>query len=361
MGSIRTYKRKLILTATQEKTLNSWIGACRVVYNLGLQVRIEAWQKSKKSVSKFDLIKQLTSLRNGFKWIEDVPANSLTNAIYRLDHSYNRFFNNGSGFPKFATKRKFKSISFRQYMSANGNKLRIPKIGYVKMFKDAPVLGDIKTVTVKKELSGYFAYIVCDNTLIKATCTKSIGIDMGITQFAADSNGGFIANPKHYIRYENRLRVENRSLARKVRYSKSWRKQVYRLSILHQKISNVRLDFLHKQSSMIAKSNGVVYLEDLKINNMVKNHSLSKHILDAGWGIFKIQLSYKTKLQLVNPKYTSQMCFACGCINKDNRPNQQLFKCVSCGYTDNADTNAAKNIKHKGIMLDRKREGLPCA
>lgn len=184
---------------------------------------------------------------------------------------------------------------------------------------------------------------------------------MGLTHFCIDSNGGFIANPKHFKKYERKLRIENRSLARKKKRSNSWKRQVHKLALLHYKIANIRKDFLHKESTRIAKENNIVYMEDLNIQGMVKNRKLSKHILDAGWGSFKEMLEYKTRVVVVNPAYTSQTCNECGAIDKNSRVSQSGFVCTGCGHIANADINAAKNIRDRGTIIDRQREALACA
>jgi putative transposase len=184
---------------------------------------------------------------------------------------------------------------------------------------------------------------------------------MGISQFYVDSNGGFMQNPKHFKKYERQLRIENRSLSRKKKRSGNWKKQAKKLARLHHKIANVRKDFLHKESTKIAKANRVVFMEDLNVKGMSMNPNLSKHILDCGWSIFRTMLSYKTKVIAVNPAYTSQTCSECGAVDKESWPSQETFDCTSCGHKDNADHNAAKNIKRKGIPLERQREEVSCA
>ena len=130
---------------------------------------------------------------------------------------------------------------------------------------------------------------------------------------------------------------------------------------MHHKIASVRKDFLHKESTVIAKNYRTVYLEDLNIKNMSKNKNLSKHILDCGWGMFRVMLEYKTNVFAVNPKYTSQTCNKCGKKDARNRISQSEFMCQCCGNICNADINASKNILSKGIALNRKSEPLGCA
>lgn len=369
-----TYKRKLILTKSQESRLASWIGACRVVYNLGLEIKIASYKTLHKSISKYELMNQLPTLKD-IDWIKDVPAQSLQNTMERLDLSYKNFFrtrHSGGGFPKFASKKTYKSILFKQgnlrlkkpFIEINNNKIKLPKIGELKFFKDAPILGNLKTATIKKEPTGYFVCIICDEiskTIQNKDENQVCGIDMGVAYFCIDSSGNMIPNPKHFKKYERFIRIENRSLSRKKMGSNRWKKQAYRLGLLHHKIGNVRKDFLHKQSTAMAKKYHTIFVEDLKINNMVRNKNLSKHILDCGWGMFRTMLEYKTAVVRVDPKFTSQTCNECGVKDATSRISQSEFVCKHCGSISNADINAAKNIMSKGIALNRKREALACA
>jgi len=376
---IRTYKRKLILTKEQSSRISSWIGACRVVYNLGMEIK-QAWYKSTgKSVSKYDLLNQLPDLKKDFDWIADVPSQTLQASVERLDRSYQNFFRNfkkGGGYPKFASKKTFKSILFKS-VSVNVNFVSIPKIGLVKMFKDSEIKGKPKTAQIILEPTGFFICIQCDHVPVKFVSeSQAIGIDMGIAHFCIDSNGHFVANPQHFKTHERRLRIANRSLARKKKGSNSWQKQAKQLSRLHHRIACVRKDFLHKESTKVAKANSVVFVEDLKVKNMSKSakgtlqepgknvlakSGLNRSILDCGWGMFRTMLEYKTNVIKVNPKYTSQICNCCGNKDAQSRLSQSEFVCTNCGHRSHADVNAAKNILSQGLARYRQREALACA
>ena len=359
-----TFKRKLILNKAQQERIDSWISTCRFVYNMALEIRIETWKNKQELFSKFDLMRQLSSIKN-IDWISDVPSQSLQNVIERLDKSYNIFFN-GGGFPKWANKHRYNSVLFKQskekIIRIIGNSINLPKIGALKIFKDLPILGNIKTATIVKEPDGYFICITTDTvkSIQNQNESQILGIDMGITHFAVDSNGCFISNPKHFKKYERQLRIENRSLARKKKGSNSWKKQVKRLALLHHKIANVRKDFLHKESTKLAIRYSTIYLEDLNIKGMVKSR-LSESILDAGWGIFRTMLEYKTNVVAINPKFTSQTCNDCGTKDAKSRISQSKFVCTNCGIESNADINAAKNILGLGKALNRQREAVACA
>lgn len=362
---IRTYKRKLILTKAQEQRILSWMGVCRLVFNMGLEIRKIHYQATGKTLHKYELMKQITVIRNEYDWINDVNADCLNKVMDKLDNSYSNFFRtrkHGGGFPKFASKRKFKSINFKDVLKVESNRIKLPKIWWLKIVKDSPIIGVAKTAQIIIEPTGFFICVQCEDVPQKFVSeNQTIGLDMGLSHFCIDSNGNFIANPKHFKKYEDKLRIENRSLARKKKGSNGWKKQAAKLALLHHKIGNVRKDFLHKESTILAKANCTVFMEDLNINGMVKNKRLSKHILDAGWGMFKTMLEYKTNVIKINPKYTSQTCNECGEVDSKSRISQSEFVCTSCGHVSNADVNAAKNIISKGIALSRKRESIDCA
>lgn len=360
---IRTYKRKLKLSKTQEQRLSSWIGACRVVYNMGLEIRKATYQANGTTVNMYALMRQLKDIKF-VDWIADVPHESLEKSIKRLDGAFKAFFRTykkGGGYPKFANKKRYKSVGFKTVKIIDGCVI-LPKIGRLKMFKDSEILGIPKNATIKIEPTGFFICIQCKDVPKKFDSeNQAVGLDMGISNFCVNSNGDVIANPKHFEKYERRLRIENRSLARKKRGSNRWNKQVQKLAKLHHTIGNVRRDFLHKESTKIAKANSHVFVEDLKVVSMAKNKSLSKHILDCGWGMFREMLEYKTTVIRVDAKHTSQCCNKCGDINPDNRKTQSEFVCLKCGHADNADGNAAKNILSRGTAIVHQREVLACA
>ena len=356
-----TFKRKLILTKAQERRINSWVGVCRFVYNLCKEIQQEACKNKGTYIHKYELMKQLTEIRN-VDWIGDVPRDGIEDAIKRMDNSYKAFFK-GGGFPKWASKKRFNSIRFKQVISVEDRFVQVPKLGKLKMVKDRPVVGKIKQITIKRQVDGYYACIATD-AVKSIQChdeNQVLALDMGLKHFAVDSNGNYITNPRHFKTHERRLRIENRSLARKKKGGKNWRKQAHRLARLHNKIANVRRDFLHKESTRIAKANYIVILEDLNISGMAKNGNLSKHILDCGWGMFRGMLNYKTIVIVINPKYTSQTCNSCGVRDAKSRISQSEFVCTACGKADNADKNAANNILSKGFAFICQREAIACA
>lgn len=363
---ITTYKYKLKLTKEQSIRVDSWVGTCRFIYNLALETKIEAYKQRKVSLHKFELMKQLTALKD-IDWIKDVPLHTSQNVIERMDSAFQKFFK-GAGFPKWAKRNEYKSILFK-LVRQKENGFILPKLGLIRVFKDRMPNGIIKTATIIKENNAYYLSIIFESNYENVHAkseSQAVGLDVGISYFLVDSNGCFIENPRHTKKYEKRLRIKQRSLARKKIGSNRRQKCKQELSVLHRKISNTRNDFIHKVSVQYVKENSLIVAEDLKVKNMIKFGNLSKHIADVSWSDFFTKLDYKAKMYgktfvQVPPQYTSQKCNSCGHVAKENRLSQSQFKCVSCGNIDNADFNASKNILAEGIRLVRKREELSCA
>lgn len=358
-----TYKLKLQLSKDQEIKINNWIGTCRLVYNMGLEIKKETWKNKQINVSEYDLMKQLTEIKD-IDFIKSAPSQSLQYSIQNLEKTYKNFFRTrscGGGFPKFKTKKEHGFILFKNSkipsIKISNNKIKLPKISPIKFFKNkTPIIGNIKTATIVKKVNGYFISIVTDN--IKNISSKDesqvLGLDMGICNFYTDSNGMFLKNPINFNEWEKRIMVEKRSLSRKKKGSSRWKKQSKRVGLIYNKIFNIRQDFLHKESTKIAKKYHTVFMENLIISEMASaSKSLSKDILNFGWGYFKKMLSYKTNLFLINPRYTSQCCNVCGFIDSKSRISQSEFVCTNCGIIENADINAAKNILSRGTALNR--------
>jgi putative transposase len=362
MNPIKTYKYKLRLSKNQTQRVSGWIGTSRFIYNLALETKICAWSYG-VSLNKFELMKQLTDLKE-IEWIKDVPSQSLQDVIERLDKAYQSFFK-GSGFPKWAKKDEYKSITLKGIKQTE-NGFIFPKLGFVKLFKDRMPDGALKTAIIVKEQNTYFLSVTFESetkNIFPVSENQVIGLDMGVSYFLVDSDGCFVENPRHTKKYERKLRVENRALARKKKGSKSRQRQKEKLSKLHKKIANTRKDFLHKVSTRYVRQNHIIICEDLKVINMIKFGNLSKHIADASWSEFFSMLKYKSFQNgriffQINPKYTSQKCSNCGHVAKENRLTQSKFKCVSCKHEQNADLNASQNIKSEGIARLRQRGTL---
>ena len=322
------------------------------------------------------MCKWLTAWRNdpATSWLAEGPIHSQQQVLRRLDEAYRRFFAKAGGFPKFKRRGEEPGIRFpdpKQFSldSVNG-RLKLPKLGFVRLRMSRPVEGTLRNVSVTREGKKWFASIQVESseTVAALGVPPSLGIDLGLTLFAATSDGEQVAPLRALAKQQKRLRHAQRSVARKKKGSANRRKAVDRLGNLHRRIAHQRSDWLHKLTTDLADRHAVIALEDLRIKNMTvsaagtadapgKNVAakagLNRGILDAAWGEFTRQLTYKTmwrggQVVLVDPAYTSRTCRICARESADNRKTQSVFACVACGHTENADVHAAKNILAAG-------------
>ena len=348
---IKTYTYKIKPNKKIEQKFNHWIGICRYVYNISKELKEVSYKRGLK-LSSYDIQKQLTDAKKEHTFLKDVHSQTLQAVIDRLDNSFKKFFK-GAGYPKWASKKKWKSIPFKS-LTTTHNAFKLPSFGVVKVFKFKQPKGVLKTATIIKEADGLYLKVVVDEYYSKVKNRDSqsvVALDMGIKFFYVSSDGEFISNPKHLFSRLSKLRVQQRKLSRMKRGGSNWKKQVNVVQNLYLKVKRSRLDFLQKKSTIIANNYANVIIEDLNINGMSKNKRLSKHILDCGWGIFFSLLEYKANVIRVDSKYSSQECNNCGYISKENRKTQSKFECINCGYAKNADVNASLNLFQRGQSL----------
>lgn len=371
---LKAVKVRLYPTVEQQTAIAQQIGAARYAYNRSLALRKFAYTKFGIKLGKFDLIKRITTLKERDKtsWLKDVDSQALQQSIANMDKAYQHFFK-GGGFPKFKSRHHSKqSYQYPQRVKIDGSKVYLPKVGWVKckgLRED--FVGKIKTVTVSYEANLYHAALLIEDgieTVPVCTNTNAIGLDVGVSLVVADSEGG-MTKPLDLVHELTRLRVRAQQLSRKKKGSNNRAKAKVKLAKQNLRIANMRKDFLHKLSLQYAENQGIVVVEDLKIKNMTKatkgtvetpaknasaKRGLNRSITQQSWGLFFELLEYKVKARggkfvKVDPRHTSQTCNCCGHVSKENRLTQAKFVCAACGYSANADTNAAKNILDRGI------------
>jgi putative transposase len=353
---LRSYKYELRPTDLEKGRLNSAFGACRFVYNLGLETKISAYQKG-VNVSHFDLMRQVNDLRKDVSWLKEAPGASLAHSIFNLNNAYQRFFK-GSGFPKFKSKSGKQSFKIVENISVNFSDwtVNITKCGRIGFNRDRTFTGEVRQATVSKTLTGrYFISILVETgknapKAKKVKPSTTVGIDLGLKHFAVLSDGRKIEHPKLLRNSLKRLRTEQRSWARKVKGSKRRDKQKLQLAKTYERVTNQRKDFLHKLSTEITNQYDSIAIESLNVAGMVQNRCLSLSISDSGWGEFARQLKYKAEwkgkniLQIGRFEPSSKMC-SCGKINNELKLHQREWTCIYCGVTHDRDLLAAKNIK----------------
>ena len=356
---LKSIKYELNPTNGQKQMLNQAFGNCRFVYNWALDKKIKAYQEDKKTLSCFDLIKELTQLKKKeeYSWLNLAGSQQLQQSISNLDNAFTNFFKAKKGFPNFKSKHNKNSFRIPQSVKVDfeSYKFFVPKIGWIKYYKDKHIEGEIKFATVSKSTTGrYFVSITFESAQPRKTGNGAVGVDLGIKHLAITSDGEFFENQKYLRQNLNKLKKEQRSLSRKFQKGKeqsnNYRKQRLRVAKLHEKISNQRKDYLHKLTTYLATRYETVCIEDLAVKNMVKNHNLALSINDCGWGMFRQMLEYKVKDLRVIGRFapSSQICNVCGDRNRDLKLSDREWTC-SNGHKLNRDHNASLNIKKFGL------------
>lgn len=311
-----------------------------------------------------NMCKILTELKRHKLWLYEVDAIALQQSLKDLDNAYQKFFN-GSGYPKFKSKRDKNSYRINGktiVLDQNNHKIKIPKVGWIK-FKDKSNFSDltkINNITISKNSNGkYFASVLAEVDIETfAKTKKSCGIDLGLKDFCILSDGTKFKNPKFLEHSEKQLRLLQKSLSRKIYGSKNYLKAKIKLARFHEYIANCRKDFLHKISIFLIKKYDVICVETLRIKNMLKNHKLAKAISDVSWYEFCRQLEYKClwydkKFVKIDTYFaSSQICSNCGFKNIDIKDlSVREWICPECGEYHDRDINAAKNILNEGLKL----------
>lgn len=361
----RTYKYKIKPTMKQRHQLLQEFGCARFIYNWGLDKKIKAWTNEHKSISYFELAKEVTTLKKNeeYKWLKDVSSDSLQQVLRNLDNAYTQFFKSKNGFPKFKSKKHSKDTA--KYVIGIGFdfnkwKVKIPKCGWVKLCENKSfdlTTSKIGTLTVCRDKCGdYWCSIVVEDNKPQKSKAKisegtSVGIDLGIKDYAILSDGTKYSNPKYYENDRLKLKVLQQKFARTQKGSN--RHQVMRLKVARQyrKITNSRIDFLHKLSTDIIRRYDTICLENLNVEGMMKNHNLAMAIQSASWSEFVRQLKYKAEWEGKNIVFigrfepSSKTCSKCGYVKRDLKLSDREWICPVCGEHHDRDVNAAINIK----------------
>jgi len=361
----KAFKFRLAPNKGQKVLISKTLGCCRFLYNQMLEEKQLKYTNKDKSKCKTE-----KQYKEEFSFLKEVDSISLQQTRIDLTTSYKNFFRKIKQKQKTSLRFKSKHNPKHSYRTMNisdsirikDNRIKLPKLGFVKLKKSRGVDGKVKSVTISKNILGnYYISILCEVEIQKLPkLNKNIGIDLGIKKFCITSDNDKEPNPKYYRKLELKLKKTQRILSRRKKGSKNRFKQQKKLFKIHEKIRNQRLDFLHKLSTKLISENQVICLEDLSVKNMVKNHCLAKSISDASWSKFVGFLKYKADwygrelVQIDKFFPSSKMCSNCGNIKKDLTLKDREYCCSSCGIKIDRDYNAALNILKEGLRILQK-------
>ena len=376
------YRYRIYPTPGQHMALAKLFGCCRVVWNDALAFCNQQYQKGEKKPKNVQLQKQfITQAKKTLErqWLTEVSNIPLQQSLNDLERAYQNFFKSCKGQrkgkpvrpPRFKKRRAKQTARFRQGGFKVNQRLKLARIGEIKVAWSRPLPTEPTSVTIIKDSAGrYFASFVVEvepETLPKTD--NSVGIDLGISTFATLDSGEKIKAPKPLKKRIRRLRKLNRNLSRKTRtrmpnlcrhremsarFSNRYERARKRKAKLYAKLKDTRADFLHKLSTRIIRENQVIVLEDLNVSGMVKNRKLSRAISDLGWRQFRTYLEgkaekYGRELRVINRwEPTSQTCSCCGLRGGKLDLSVRTWTCLNCEATLDRDVNAAKIIKLAG-------------
>ncbi|MBO3463359.1 transposase [Aetokthonos hydrillicola Thurmond2011] len=328
-------------------------------------------------------ITALPELKKSRPWYADIDSTVLQQNVKRLDTAYKNFFD-GRGFPKFKNRSTFSSFTYTMGIKVQGNKIYLPKIGWMRFFNSRPIPTGftIKAATIRKRQDGWYISIRIEDKTVPDYVVKPLieiksvlGCDLGINKLVHLSDGHQVKNPKFATnkKIKRRLKIRQRRVNRKVKGSKNRKKAATRVGKLHKKIADKRQAYQWEVAGLIASRKvDAIAVEDLNVSGMLKRcrpkadekgrflsngqsakKGLNRSISDASWNELTQKIEYMAVksgkiLIKVNPKYTSQKCNVCGHVDASSR-DKEKFICVSCNHIAQADINAAKNIKELAI------------
>jgi putative transposase len=352
---VKSYRYRLFPTKSQVHVLEKQLELCRLAYNDALAYRKDAWEKEHRQVKRFETQNRLPQLKIDHPEFREVHSLTLQNAILRVELAFKAFFRRvkageNPGYPRFKGKGRYDSLTYPQSgFGLDSGKLHLSKIGDIKIKFHRPIEGKIKTCTMRRMPTGkWFACFSVDMGEVILPSWKDgsvVGIDVGLESFATLSNGEKIANPRFFREEEKELARVQRKLSKAPKGSPERKKAIKVVERVHERIANRRIDFANKVSRQLVDRFGVIVFEDLDIKNMLMNHNLAKSIGDVAWSMLVKSTESKaayagSKVILVDPRQTSQMCSRCGLIVKKDL-SERIHSCSECGLSMVRDLNAA--------------------
>ena len=372
---LRAIKVRLYPNKMQEQTLNKVLGCYRFVYNHMLARKQEAYKADKTNIGLTELSKYFHHelLKDEqYQWLTEQNTKVVRQAIRQMLTAYDKFFKEHKGFPKFKSKKDKQSASFPSDAISKTNAFDARKITLTKKLKNISFRcsdlyhkrlqkykDNIRSATLSKTKSGnFFLSILIDmdnNELIKfGKTSRDVGIDLGVKDFVITSDGEVFENKHFYKKDEKKLAKLQRQLSKKRKGSSNFHKQCKHIAKVFNTITNKKENYIHSVVNYLLRHYDTIYMEDLNVQGMLKNHKLAKAIQEVGFFKFKTVLTNKAlqndkKVVLIGRYYpSSKTCSQCGYIHKGLKLKDRHWQCPNCGANHDRDYNAALNILYEG-------------
>jgi putative transposase len=360
---IKTFKYRIYPTKKQIRTMNYWLDECRWLYNHFLEERINAYKDFEMSIGYNGQGIALPDIKRERPTITKVFGQVLQDVAKRVDRSFKNFYRRVKeakekpGFPRFQGKGRYNSFTFPQhgFKLINDKKLRLSKIGDIKIVLHMPIEGNIKTCTIKRSATNkwYVSFTCKCESIPLSVNNNTVGVDVGLDPFVTISTGDYIDNPRFFRQDEKTLAKAQRKLSKANEKTPERAKRRKVVARIHERIRFRRQNFCHQVSRNLIDDFDTIVIEDLDVKKMMQNSYFAKSIQDAAWSELFRQLTYKAewagrKLVIVNPAYTSQTCSKCGYRQKMPL-SKRIYSCPNCGQQIDRDYNAAINILRLGL------------